>query len=196
MIIGLTGQSGAGKTTVSDIFKSEGFYIINADAISREVSMQQNVLLELQNAFGSEVVQNGMLNRRLLGSLVFSNRELLDKLNAIMFPKIMSEIKRQIEKCQSQFILLDAPQLFESGADKLCTAVVAVTAPKTVLISRIMKRDGISYSDAVSRLQSQLPHTFFRQNARFVIENDGDTYSLIEKTNVVIAEIRGNIAVG
>ena len=189
IIVGLTGQSGAGKTTVSGVFESKGFHVINADYISREISKKPEVLLELQGSFGENIVIDGVLDRRSLGKLVFSSRELLDILSSIMFPKVKEEIEKQIKNSTSQYILLDAPQLFEGGADNLCAKIVAVIAPKDILIQRIMKRDGISERDAIQRLNSQKSETFFLENADFAIQNDGDVLSLIDKTEEVIEKI-------
>ena len=116
-ILGLTGQSGAGKTTVCKTFEMCGFYIIDADLVSRYITdNNKDCLAELKSAFGEEYFENGALNRRKLGSLVFAERNELNKLMSITFPYIIDEINSRIEKIEDDNIaVIDAPTLFESG---------------------------------------------------------------------------------
>lgn len=178
MLIGLTGQSGAGKSTVSQIFKDNGFFVINADAVSKSVSDSDVGRLALKNAFGEEYFENGKLNRKKLGALVFENKEMLDKLNNTLLPIISEEIQKMIEKSDSPLVLLDAPTLFESGIDKNCDVVISVIAPKNVLINRIMKRDSLSFNDAEKRISSQFSEEFFKENSQIVIENNSTLENL------------------
>ena len=127
VIIGLTGQSGAGKSTVSHLFERDGFFIINADKVSREVTARPDVLKMLENNFGESIIlDDGTLNRRKLAGIVFSDKEKLQLLNSVMFPIVTKEIANKIEETDCRYFLLDAPQLFESGANKLCNKIVSV----------------------------------------------------------------------
>lgn len=178
MLIGLTGQSGAGKSTVSEIFKENGFFVINADLVSKAVADSEVGMTALKKSFGEEYFENGKLNRKKLGALVFENKEMLDKLNNTLLPIISKEIQKIIEKSDSPLILLDAPTLFESGIDKNCDAVISVIAPKNVLINRIMKRDSLSFNDAEKRISSQFSEEFFKENSQIVIENNSTLENL------------------
>lgn len=190
-IIGLTGQSGAGKTTVSFIFKQNDFFVINADKIARELQNEQHTLSLLSSAFGKEIItENNALDRRKLAKIVFSDKNQLTKLNNIMFPLVTDKINQIISKTEEDFILLDAPQLYESGADKLCNTIVAVIASKKKLIERVMERDEISYEDAEKRLNSQKSEDFFIQNATYIIKNDTDLENLIREADNIAKIIK------
>ena len=191
-IIGLTGQSGAGKTTVCDTFKSLGLQIINADLVSKYITENSKVCIdELKTAFGEEYIENGVLNRRKLGSLVFADREKLDKLMEITFPYIIDEINRQIENIgNNKLIVVDAPTLFESGLNKSCDEVVSVISDKALRLDRIMKRDKISKEEAEKRFSSQLSEKFFKENSDFIIENNGSEDELIKKTILTAQSIK------
>lgn len=178
MLIGLTGQSGAGKSTVSEIFKENGFFVINADLVSKAVADSEVGMAALKKAFGEEYFENGKLNRKKLGALVFENKKMLDKLNNTLLPIISEEIQKIIDSSDSQFVLIDAPTLFESGIDKNCDAVISVIAPKNVLINRIMKRDSLSFNDAEKRISSQFSEEFFKENSQIVIENNSTLENL------------------
>lgn len=191
-IVGLTGQSGSGKTTVCDAFKSQGFYIINADLISKEITKNNKTcILELQSAFGEEFIDNGVLNRKKLGSLVFDNRNELDKLMSITFPYIIDEINSRISKIGSdKLVLIDAPTLFESGLNKRCDTIVSVIADKNLRLDRIINRDKISKIEAENRFSSQLSEDFFRENSDCVIENNGSVNELIKKAVLTAQNIK------
>ena len=189
LIIGLTGQSGAGKSTASFVFENEGFYVINADRVSRMVTMRKDVLDTLKKTFGNVLLESGMLDRRALAKIVFSDKEKLQLLNSILFPIITSEIQNIIDEIDCKYILLDAPQLFESGADKQCHKIVSVIAPKEKLIERAMERDGISHEDAEKRLNSQFPEDFFKEKSDYIITNDTTIDNLIKQTKQIVKEI-------
>ncbi len=191
-IIGLTGQSGSGKTTVCDTFKSLGFHIINADLVSKYITENSKSCIdELKTAFGEEYIENGVLNRRKLGSLVFADREKLDKLMEITFPYIIDEINRQIENIgNNKLIVVDAPTLFESGLNKSCDEIVSVISDKALRLDRIMKRDKISKEEAEKRFSSQFSEKFFKENSDFIIENNGSEEELIKKAVLTAQSIK------
>lgn len=194
IIIGLTGQSGAGKSTVSCLFERDGFYIINADKVSRNVTSTPEVLSLLKENFGDNIIlETGGLNRRALASIVFTNKEKLQLLNSLLFPIITKEIEKMIDETDKEFVLLDAPQLFESGADKICDKIISVIAPRDMLIERAVERDDISYEEAENRLKSQYSQKFFIDNSNYIIENKTTISDLIDNTLVKIKEIRSSI---
>ena len=117
----------------------------------------------------SQKDSNSVLNRKLLASRVFGNKDLLSELNSIMHPRIL-------EMCESaaEFpCVLDAPQLFESGGERLCARVLSVTAPEELRLKRIMKRDGITPEQAAQRMNAQYSEEFFKENSDFTVINDG-----------------------
>lgn len=192
MVLGLTGQTGAGKTTVSQLFARNGFEVIDADQIARQVVEPGSHCLEqLAQQFGDSMVRpDGTLDRKRLGNLVFSDREALQQLNAIMNPCILAEIREQLERSQSRWILLDAPTLFESGANVLCTWVVSVLAPESIRKQRIMKRDQLSQQQAEQRIRSQQDDSFYRDRSQAVLVNDGSLSQLKLQTLQLINRIK------
>lgn len=175
VVIGLTGQTGAGKTTVCDYARELSCDIISADAIAREVMKKGSPLLKkLEGLFGSDITDSdGLLNRRLLASRAFSSRENTDLLNSTVHPYIIGKAEEEIKalgKKGSRVIVFDASQLFESGGERLCDSVIAVTAPQRIRLERIMKRDGISEEAAMLRINAQYDEDYYTSRADYVID--------------------------
>lgn len=195
MIVGLTGQTGAGKTTVCKVFKEKGFMVINADAVSRNVTEKDSPCLnELCLFFGKDILfEDGSLNRRKLGDIVFSDKKKLEILNSITYPYITSEILADIEQLSAEghrLILLDAPTLFESRADDFCELIISVISREELRIERIIKRDSISRESAKNRIDSQLKEEFFRNNSDFIIKNNEDIENLFEVAREVADKVK------
>ncbi len=191
-IVGLTGQSGAGKTSVCKAFENSGFYIINADLVSKNVtSNNKDCINELREAFGKEYIENGKLNRRKLGSLVFADIEKLNKLMSITFPYIIYEINSIIDKLGSdKIVVIDAPTLFESGLNNNCDKIVSVISDEAIRLKRIIKRDNISETEAKKRFSSQFTESFFRNNSDFLIENNNSEKELIDQALKIATKIK------
>ncbi len=193
-LIGLTGQTGAGKSIAARILTEIGFSHLDADAVAREVEAPGSAgLAAIARAFGTEMLtDDGALHRKKLAALVFNDDAALQKLNETLAPYLTAEISRQIElrtACGERYILLDAPTLFESGWAEKCDTILAVTAPESTRMDRIMRRDHLTEAQARQRVTAQFPETFFRENADIVIENGGDIASFRLK----ILECGGNI---
>lgn len=192
IIVGLTDPSGAGKTTVSKIFKENGFFVLNADLVARYIVSMDETTKVLAEHFGGVILkEDGTLNRSALADIVFTDSEKLQELNDILFPLICSKVRETIRKYRREYVLLDAPQLFESGMNKECDFIVSVIAPHDVLVERIMGRDRINKESAEYRLLSQLSEEFFRDNSDFVI----DTSHSIQETSREVQKIIDNIVV-
>ncbi|MDF2568126.1 MAG: dephospho-CoA kinase [Oscillospiraceae bacterium] len=194
VIIGLTGQSGSGKSTVSDVFKSKGFQVVDADMVARElVSPQSGCLQEIEKNFGNDILnEDRSLNRKKLGDIVFNNKKKLILLNSIMYPAIIEEINRRIARFCSEgakFIVLDAPTLFESGADAICDVIISVIAPEEMRVKRIINRDKITQEQARSRLSSQHHDDFYKSRSDYIITNDGEITAVEKQTKRIINQI-------
>lgn len=175
-IIGLTGQTGAGKSTVAKILEKNGLFIINADSVAREVVQKgEPTLSELARSFGGDIInEDGTLNRKLLANRAFSSRENTDLLNSITHPAITERIRLKISQAfenGEKAVVIDAPQLFESGENELCDFVVTVTAPLEVRLNRIMNRDGVTEDEARFRINAQLSEEYYIKNSDIVIRN-------------------------
>lgn len=191
-IVGLTGQSGAGKTTVSSILKDNGFSVIDADGISRAVAKSEDFLCEVKRLF-PECVIEGELDRKRMASAVFKSGELLRKYTAIIFPYITKEFFNALYRLKTdgeKIIIFDAPTLFESGLDSVCEAIIGVIAPMEVKIKRILNRDGIPVDMVHSRLDTQKSEEFFKNNSDYLINNDGDLDSLINAVCSIAERIK------
>lgn len=193
-VIGLTGPTGAGKSIVGEVFAEHGFPVVDTDRVARKVTQTDpDCLKELQGAFGEDVVQNGVLNRQELARRAFSTPGGGERLNRITHPRILKQADEIIAAAFSHgapLALLDAPLLYESGADQTCQRVIAVVAPTQTRIERIMRRDGISLEAAQLRLSAQKDDGFYTERADYVLVNDGTQEQLRQKAARVMARIR------
>ena len=195
MIVGLTGQTGAGKSTVGRRFAELGFGVIDCDKVSREVTVAgSRCLAALTKEFGASIQNtDGSLNRRTLGKIVFSDREKLERLDRVIFPYIRENIQEKIELLRQEgfsVIVLDAPTLFESGANDMCDCIVSVLADSAVRQRRIVKRVGLSEEEARRRMDSQLPEHYLKEHSDYVICNNGAQQALLNRTDEIVGEIK------
>lgn len=154
-IIGLTGPTGSGKTTMAKRLSEMGAHVLDADEIARGLQQPGCAgALAIQSAFGSEYFDEGRLNRAKLAELVFNDKSELRRLNDVMFPLIIDETKNRLQKLDGVCII-DAALLFEAGMDKICQRVWLARADDDVRKKRIMKRDGIGMEQAEQRMRSQ-----------------------------------------
>lgn len=193
-VIGLTGQTGAGKSTVRKLLKAKGAAVIDADSVAHEVADNSlSCLTDIVEHFSCMVLdEKGKLNRRALGRIVFSDRKKLALLNKIMFPYIVSAIKGQVtayEQAGAQIIVIDGATLIESGCAKMCSVLVSVTANEETRLTRIIHRDGISKRDAVRRVSAQNPEEFYIKASDYVIKNNGTPGDLERAAEKVLDEI-------
>lgn len=182
-IIGLTGQSGSGKSTVAGFLEQNGFKVINADLLVRKIYNSSSPCLKtIASVFGEDIItENGTPDRKLLAERAFSSKANTALLSAIVHPFVTAELFMEIKKAAeigATTIVYDAPQLFESNADVICDEIISVTAEKSVRLERICKRDNISKELALMRMNAQLEEKFFRENSDYIIENNSDIRSL------------------
>ena len=172
MILGITGGTGSGKTTLLKTAEALGFQVLDCDRIYHELLRTDTQLLTaIENRFPG-TVENGQLQRKKLGAVVFGDQAALADLNAITHGAICQAVEKQLDRNRN--IAFDAIALLESDLSKLCDVTVAVTAPKELRLQRLMARDGITCSYALSRIEAQPEDDYYRQNCGYVLENDGD----------------------
>ena len=190
LAIVITGSIGSGKSTVCEILREHGFEIIDADSIAHE---QLNLCAsEVAAEFGDEVLSGGKIDRKKLGALAFKDAEKLKILERILHPKIRLEILSRAAKLESadRTYFVDIPLFFERrDAYKEFSRVAVVYAPKDTLISRVMKRNGLSYDAAQHRVELQIDIEQKRAAANFTIENAGDFENLKNETLKFLSEI-------
>ena len=193
-IIGLTGLTGAGKSTVAQKLMAYGCYHIDADKVAREViNNNEYVKNKLKERFGDDVINaDGTTNRPILASRAFADTDSTSALNDITHPAVTEEIKsiiKDMEEIGYRGVIIDAIALFESGEDKLCDFTVAVIAPKDIRLERIMKRDNITEEKALERINAQKDEKFFTEKADFVLWNY-PPYDLNVEIRPIVAQIQ------
>lgn len=187
-VIGLTGGIASGKTTVSDYLKSLGVCVIDADEVAHEVTSPGSVgFKEIIEEFGEDLLTpEGNLNRKKLGEIVFSDKEALLKLNAIVHPLVIEKIRQMlIEIEHSPCVVLDVPLLFESGMDDLCDEVWVVAVDEDTQVKRLTERDGYNLDEAIMRVKAQMPLEEKVRRAHRVLDNTGT----IEETKRQVDEL-------
>ncbi|MER2233414.1 MAG: dephospho-CoA kinase [Leuconostoc mesenteroides] len=196
LTVGLTGGIATGKSTVSALLRQAGFPIVDADIVAREVVEPGTPTLEkIKLAFGPGIIDNGVLDRRKLGQIVFEDGAQLKKLNDIMQPAISSAMADKINFWRLQnvpILVLDVPLLFERDYDKnkLVDKIIVVTASEEIQLSRLENRDQLSNMEARNRVKAQLPMTQKIARADYVIDNNGRIEELQEQVTVLIKKIK------
>ena len=185
MIIGLTGGIATGKSQSSKIFKELGCYIIDADKLSRTLTTKNSKCLkEIVETFGTDILKdNGTLNRKKLGQIVFNDKQAKMDLERIIHPHIIKKTNEIIaKKYNNTNIVVDAPLLFEVGLDRVCDKVIVIYTRYHIQITRFMKRDNISKEEAIKRISLQMPIEEKIRLADITIDNSGTLIDL--KKNV------------
>lgn len=173
-LVGLTGKTGAGKSTVSKYLQEKGAYIIDGDIVARQVLTEdKNLIPRLCEAFGDILTTDGTLDRKALARAAFSAPESTALLNSLMHPAINSFIRKQAEKAfeDSDVVVVDAAAIIESGFADECDILLVAHAPVEVRKSRVMARDNISESDALVRINGQKEDDFYLSRADYIIRN-------------------------
>lgn len=179
-IIGVTGSSGSGKSTVTQILEKElKAKSINADEVVKQMQTQSSKYFEkIVELFGKEIIQeNGSLNRKRLAQIIFQDKAQKEKLDKLTYTYVVKEIKKQVNNTQGDYVIIDAPLLIESKLNEICNAVIAVISNKEEQITRICNRDNIEKDDAKLRIEAQKDNEFYKKNADYVVENNGGNYN-------------------
>ena len=189
IIIGLTGPTGAGKSSLTTVAEKLGFKVVDCDKLARTaVEKGTKGLKAVVMAFGEDVLDSdGALNRKALAKKAFSSPEKTELLNETLLPHIKELVMSEIES--NSKLLLDAPTLFESGLNKICLKNIAVLADKEIRIERIINRDGIDKDSALLRINAGKTDYFYKENADFVIFNNGNTNDYIREFENIIKNI-------
>ena len=171
MIIGITGGTGCGKTTLLEAIKAQGGLVLDCDAIYHGLlQTDKEMLAAIEDRFPG-TVENGALQRKKLGAIVFADEQALLDLNRITHAAVKKEVQRQLE-ARPSLAAIDAIGLFEGELAELCDVTVAVTAPLEDRVRRLMARDGIPEDYARSRINAQKSEEWFRDRCHRVLENN------------------------
>lgn len=189
IIIGLTGPTGAGKSSLKNIAENMGFCVIDCDKFARiAVEKGTKGLEALIKVFGEDILfDDGDLNRKALAKKAFSTPQSTELLNKTILPFIKELIFEKIEN--ETKVLLDAPTLFESGINSVCKKTVAVLADRDIRFKRIIERDGITEQDALLRINAGKTDDYYKKNADFIIHNNGNSRDFINEFEKILTNI-------
>ncbi|OKX83906.1 dephospho-CoA kinase [Corynebacterium glutamicum] len=196
--IGLTGGIGSGKSTVADLLSSEGFLIVDADQVARDiVEPGQPALAELAEAFGQDILKpDGTLDRAGLAAKAFVSEEQTALLNAITHPRIAEESARRFNEAEDQgakVAVYDMPLLVEKGLDRKMDLVVVVDVDVEERVRRLVEKRGLTEDDVRRRIASQVPDDVRLKAADIVVDNNGTLEDLHAEASKLIAEILGRV---
>jgi dephospho-CoA kinase len=184
--VGLTGGIGAGKSAVADVFAGLGAFVVDTDAIAREVvAPNSDGLMEIARVW-PHTVRDGTLDRAALADIVFADASARERLNALLHPHIRRlALEREARAKPGQLIVHVVPLLFETGYDRLVDRSVLVAAPLEARVARVVERDRLDEGRVRARMAAQIEPEQARAAADYIIENDGDLTNLRERARAV-----------
>jgi dephospho-CoA kinase len=172
MRLGITGGIGSGKTSVCRVFEVLGIPVFSADSEAREIMESDRDVINMINSIaGRDMYENGSLDRAELASLIFNNAELLQKVNNTVHPAVLEHFKRWEKLQDSQYVIMEAAILFESGASKLVDRILTVIAPVGERIERVMKRNNLTREQVMDRIKNQTTDEEKIKKSHYVIDN-------------------------
>ena len=173
MVVGLTGGIGSGKTTVAKMFQELGVSVYIADIEAKKLMLRSKVIKrKLIQLFGVKAYLNGKLNKPYIADKIFNDSELLERMNAIVHPKVRSHFKRWVAKQSSPYVIKEAAILFENGSYVNCDVVITVVAQEKDRIERVIARDDSSVDKVKSIINNQWSDDEKIKHSQFVITND------------------------
>ncbi|MEJ2113138.1 MAG: dephospho-CoA kinase [Flavobacteriaceae bacterium] len=189
IVVGLTGGIGSGKTTVAERFKTLGIPIYIADVEAKSLMRTSKIIKrKLIGLFGEKVYLNDELNKPFIAQKIFNNQELLQKMNAIVHPKVRRHFERWLNKQTSPYVIKESAILFENNLQEQCDFIILVTAPKEIRISRLLDRDNTTKEKIEAIMSNQLSDEEKIKHSDFVITNTTleNTYNQVETIHKVL----------
>ncbi|WP_434120697.1 dephospho-CoA kinase [Salinicoccus roseus] len=191
-VIGLTGGIASGKSTASDYIISKGYPVLDADTYAKKATAKDGPAYQgIIDHFGADLLQDdGEIDRRKLGAIVFNDTEEREVLNQLVHPEVrrmMDEDKKRLT--ESGHVFLDIPLLFENGLDRQCDLTLTIYVDQKTQIERLMERNGFSHSEALSRINSQMPLSEKRDRSTEVLDNRGSKDTLYDQIEDFLARI-------
>ena len=191
--IGLTGPTGAGKSTAAQEFSTLGAKVIDCDKLGQEILDTPDCREQLCRAYGTEILgPDGTISRPKLAEKAFFAPGASSRLNAITHPLIMREIQERTSRFFSQgtsAVVIDAALLFESGADTFCTVTISVLASPKIRLERIMRRDGLTQEQAQARMNAQKNADYYAERSDHCLDGSGTPASLKEQTRLLYQKL-------
>lgn len=191
-IIGLTGPTGAGKSSLRQVAENFGAAFIDCDTVVHSIfETDADCIRAVSAAFGEDTIENGRVNRKALAQKAFASNEATQLLNETVFPFVTYAILREIEAKKEQIVILDAPTLYESGIDEICCLTLAVLADKEIRTRRIKARDNLSDEAAALRLTAGKDDEFYLNKAQKIIYNNNDIEALQNDFFAILQDFKG-----
>lgn len=182
MIIGITGNIGSGKSAAAEIFRKNGYKVINADSIGHELYRREDIKTKVVKEFGQDILSNNEISRVKLKKIVFYNPEKLKKLNSIVHPEIIKKIKNKITHLNN--VVIDAALIVE--VDFKCDKLILITIDKDIQMKRLLKKGKYTKEEINNILTSQLPQEEKIKHADFIVDNSGSKEELEENIGKII----------
>ena len=199
LVLGLTGNIGCGKSSLSAIFRENDIDIVDADIIARQIYNDEKLLKKVYDTFGYDIKnEDGSLNRKALGKIVFNDDEKLILLNKLTHPVIRQNVTKEIKEYKKQnkkIVVLDAALLIESEYLSFVDKLLVVTCNEEIQIERIKNRDNCSTEEALSRIKSQMTQENKVKYADYIIDNSGTLDELKKKAFIFLNYIKENWSV-
>jgi len=191
--VGITGNIGSGKTTVSKLFEELGIPVFNSDKASREAESNEEMVVKIKEILGDDIYINGVIDRPRMRDMVFKNPEILAKMNALVAPFVKETFRNFCtDNAQSPIIMIESAILFELNATDSLDKIIVVTADEELRIQRAMKRDGISREQVLDKIKAQFSDKEKIERADFLIYNNGaDLIDSIHPLKLQIKPIMG-----
>ncbi|MEN2994953.1 MAG: dephospho-CoA kinase [Thermodesulfovibrio sp.] len=186
--VGLTGNIGMGKSTVAELFKNLGAYVINTDKIVESLLEEPDVIEEIKRLFGEEVIVNGKVNKKYIASVVFENPLMRIYLENILHPRVFKKVDEIIDNIPKRgeplIVVIEAPVIFERGYQNRFDIIITVFCPEETALERLEKK-GFSKEEAIKRLKFQFPIEMKKSKSDYIIDNSGT----LEETAKQVEEI-------
>ena len=188
LYVAISGGIGSGKSTVLAEIAKMGFPTCSADSFAKDMYDRQEILVEIERHF-PECVNGGVVDRKKLARIVFSNREKLAALNRITHPFIMQETLRFMKNAKGKVVFAEVPLLFEGGYEKLFDRVIVVQRPCEARLHSVVQRDSVTEKEVLERMKNQIDYEKFPISAHTVLYNDGDLSALKNQVAQIVHEI-------
>ena len=188
-VIGITGSIACGKSFVSKTLNDKRYHLIDTDLISHNLTADNTKVNDDLASYFPEAVSNGFLNRKKLGQIIFNDAKRRSKLNEILHPLIFKETKEAIDK-NDGIIFVDVPLMFEAHFDVLCDKIICVYTEKSSQLDRLMKRDNISASEALKKIESQMPIEEKIKKSDFILKSEEDFTDTKKNIMDILAKIK------
>lgn len=188
--VGITGGIGSGKSVVSAILRSMGYPVYDSDTRSKILTNSNNIIRQKLTALlGSDTYKSGILNKPLLAEYIFTSKENLKKVNAIIHPQVFVDFNDWCNIQASDVVFAESAILFDSGFNHFLDKVLVISAPESLRLERVKRRDGASQEQVKNRMQMQKAEGLISQKADFILKNDDKT-SLIEQIHTVLNQLQ------